>query len=113
MRAVRGATVSQANTEEEILKVTTELLEQIISNNKINSDEIISVIFTSTSDITACFPGKAVREMGLGSISVLDTIAPSINEDLSLCIRIMMYVNTSQILTHVYIGDAKQLRPDR
>ena len=113
MRAVRGATVSPENIEEKILEVTIELLNQIIANNKINPDDIISVIFTSTSDITACFPGKAVREMGLGTISVLDTRAPSINGDISLCIRVMMYVDTSQTLSHVYMGDTKKLRPER
>jgi len=51
--------------------------------------------------------------MGLGRVSVLDMIAPSIDGDVSLCIRIMMYVNTSETLSHVYIGDAKRLRPDR
>jgi chorismate mutase len=113
MRAVRGATVSPENIEEKILEVTIELLNQIIANNKINPDDIISVIFTSTSDITACFPGKAVREMGLGTISVLDTRAPNINGDISLCIRVMMYVDTSQTLSHVYMGDTKKLRPER
>jgi chorismate mutase len=113
MRAVRGATVTPENIEKEILKATTELLDQIVANNKINPDDIISIIFTSTSDVTACFPGKAVREMGLGTISVLDTRAPSINGDIALCIRVMMYVDTSQTLSHVYIGDAKKLRPER
>ena len=113
MRAVRGAALSTANIEEDILEVTIELLNQIITTNSINSDDIISIILTSTPDITACFPGKAVREMGLGRVSVLDMIAPSIDGDVSLCIRIMMYVNTSETLSHVYIGDAKRLRPDR
>lgn len=113
MRAVRGATVSTANIEQDILEVTIDLLNQIITTNSINSDDIISVILTSTPDITACFPGKAVRDMGLGRVSVLDMTAPSIDGDVALCIRIMMYVNTSETLNHVYVGDAKKLRPDR
>jgi chorismate mutase len=113
MKAVRGATVSLSNTEKDILAATSELLNEIFSVNEINLSEIVSIIFTSTSDITAAFPGKAVREIGLGHISVLDTLAPHIQGDIPLCIRVMLNVNTTNVLNHVYLGEAKKLRPDR
>jgi len=113
MKAVRGATVSLSNTEKGILAAASELLNEIFSVNEINSSEIVSIIFTSTSDITVSFPGKAVREMGLGHISVIDTLASNIEGDISLCIRVMLNVNTTKVLNHVYLGEAKKLRPDR
>ena len=113
MKAVRGATVSLSNTEKDILAATSELLNEIFSVNEINSSEIVSIIFTSTSDITVSFPGKAVREMGLGHITVIDTLASNIEGDIPLCIRVMLNVNTTKVLNHVYLGEAKKLRPDR
>jgi len=113
MKAVRGATVSTTNTEKDILAATSDLLNKIFSINEINLSEIVSIIFTSTSDITAAFPGKAVRELGLGDVSVIDNLAPFIDGDIPLCIRVMIHVNTTNVLNHVYIGEAKKLRPDR
>ena len=113
MKAVRGATVSTGNTENEILDATKELLEKILEVNNIESTKIVSVIFTSTSDVTACFPGKAVRKMGFTDISVIDTLAPYIKDDIPLCIRLLLYVNTDTKLNHLYLREAKKLRPDR
>ena len=113
MKAIRGATVSTGNTEKEILDATKELLEKILEINNIESKKIISIIVTSTHDITACFPGKAVRELGLNEISVIDTLAPNIDGDISFCIRLLLYIDTDENLKHLYLREAKKLRPDR
>ena len=113
MKAIRGATVSTGNTENEILDATKELLEKILEVNNIESSKIVSATLTSTSDITACFPGKAVREIGLDEISVIDTLAPNIQGDIPFCIRLLLYVDTDEKLKHLYLREAKKLRPDR
>ena len=80
----------------------------------ISENDIEFVIFTVTSDITEAFPAKAFREIGMTSIAAIDTLAPNINSDLSGCIRILIYLNKDlEEINHVYLDDAKKLRPDR
>jgi|TARA_B100001750_G_C15352866_1_gene518112 chorismate mutase len=113
MKAVRGATVAMADTEEAVIEATRELIEEIISKNSLIQDNIISILLVSTHDITSAFPGKALREMGLGHLAVIDTLAPNIKEDIPLCIRVMLNIDSSNDINHVYLRDAKKLRPDR
>ena len=51
--------------------------------------------------------------MGFTEISVIDTLAPHIKDDIPLCIRLLLYVNTDTKLNHLYLREAKKLRPDR
>ena len=51
--------------------------------------------------------------MGLGHLAVIDTLAPNIKEDIPLCIRVMLNIDSSNDINHVYLRDAKKLRPDR
>ena len=90
------------------------LINEILINNAITENDIEFVIFTVTSDITEAFPAKAFRELGMTSIAAIDTLAPNINSDLSGCIRILIYLNKDlEEINHVYLDDAKKLRPDR
>ena len=45
MKAVRGATVAMADTEEAVIEATRELIEEIISKNSLIQDNIISIFF--------------------------------------------------------------------
>ena len=84
------------------------------SNCSLNEiDKIISVLFTVTHDLTEVFPAKAIRELGYTSIPVIDTLAPNIKNDLKGCIRVMVYYEENIVVKHVYLGEAKTLRPDR
>ena len=48
------------------------------------------------------------------SIAALDAKAPEIQNDLDGCIRILVTVNNDiKDIQHVYLQDAKKLRPDR
>ena len=48
------------------------------------------------------------------SVAAIDTLAPKIEDDLSGCIRILIYLNKDLAeINHVYLDDAKKLRPDR
>ena len=59
VRGVRGATTVLENTKEEIVKHTAELLERIINENNIDTENIASIIFTTTSDVYNEFPAVA------------------------------------------------------
>jgi chorismate mutase len=115
VRAIRGATTANADTREEIIGATLELLKEIEEKNDLKRADAISIIFTVTKDLTAVFPAAAAREMGLTFVPLLDMAAPEIDGSLKKCIRIMIHINTDktkQEIKHVYLRGAKVLRPD-
>ena len=73
VRGVRGATTVSENTKEEIVSSTAELLEKMILENEIDSENIASIIFTTTSDVYNEFPAVAAREiLSLHSVPLLN-----------------------------------------
>ena len=63
-RGVRGAITAEENTAEAILAAARELLALIVEANDLKAEDVASVIFTTTPDLTAAFPARAAREMG-------------------------------------------------
>ena len=98
MKSIRGAIAVVDNNESSIISSAKSLILSVMEEN----------------DITETFPAKAFRELGMTSIAAIDTLAPNINSDLSGCIRILIYLNKDlEEINHVYLDDAKKLRPDR
>ena len=114
MKSIRGAIAVVENNKESIMSSSKKLISEILIKNAINENDIEFAIFTVTSDISVAFPAKAFRELEMTSVAVIDTLAPDIDGDLSGCIRILIYLNKDLAeVHHVYLGDAKKLRPDR
>jgi chorismate mutase len=115
-RGVRGATVADDNTASSILTATRALLQRLVEANGIDLADMASVFFTTSADLTAAFPAQAARDMGWMDVALMCAQEVSIPNDLPRCIRVLIHWNTdrgnSQI-KHVYLGDAKVLRPDR
>lgn len=115
LRAIRGATTVSENTKETVFSAVIEMMEAIISKNKIKAEDMVSIIFTVTPDITAVFPAAAVRKMGITDVPLLDMAAPDIDRALEMCIRVMVHINTelkNSELKHAYLNGAAALRPD-
>ncbi len=115
VRAVRGATSVKENTETEIIDTTCELLREMTSRNDILQDDIISIIFSVTSDISAAFPALAARRLGWNNTALMCTYEIDVPGSLKSCIRVLMHINTEKEnneLKYVYLKDAKSLRPD-
>ena len=113
MIGIRGAIADVSNTSEDIISSTKKLFNEILDTNSLEINKIISVLFTTTHDLTEAFPAKAIRELGHTSISAIDTLAPNVKNDLKGCIRVLVHYNDEINFQHVYLGDAKNLRPDR
>lgn len=116
VRGIRGATTAAANTREAILQATRELLEQLIAANDLHPADIASAYFTLTPDLDACFPAAAARLRGWNEVALLDAQAPRVGGDLARCIRVLIHWNTDRPqneMKHVYLRDARALRPDR
>jgi len=114
--ALRGATTSKHNSVESITSAVEDLLVELVSRNNLIPDQIISVTFSVTKDLDACFPASiARRKTGWEKIALLDCQQMFVKDDLSKCIRLLAYVSlpNEQMPQNPYLGEAKNLRPDR
>lgn len=114
VRAVRGATSAAENTAEAILECTTELLAEVLERNGLTADDLISIIFTATADLTAEFPAVAARVAGLTTVPLLCTSEISVPGSLGRCIRLLLHCTApvDRQIHHVYLREARVLRPD-
>ena len=114
--ALRGATSCEHNSVESITSAVEELLSELFSRNNLVPHQIISVTFSVTSDLDACFPASIARKkIGCEQIALLDCQQMCVKGDLSKCIRLIAYVSlpNNQTPQNPYMGKAKNLRPDR
>jgi cytidylate kinase len=112
MTIIRGAITIKQDEKEEIQSAVKELLEEIVSANNLKREEILSIVFSSTSDIHSYYPAKAAREAGFESSSLFSAMEPEINGGLKLCIRVMLFVERNLKAHPVYLRGAKALRKD-
>ncbi len=114
-RGVRGATTVEANTRDEILKATRQLLALMIRLNGIEAADVASAIFTTTPDLDAEFPALAARQLGWLDVALMCGHEMNVPGALPRCIRILVHWNTdlpAHAIRHVYIKGATALRPD-
>ena len=114
-RGIRGATTASANTAEDILEATQELVTALIDLNGIESEDIASAIFTTTTDLTAMFPAMAARSFGWTEVPMMCAHEMAVPGALTKAVRVLIHVNTTSTpseIRHVYLKDARQLRPE-
>jgi chorismate mutase len=116
IRGIRGATTVESNTRDAILEAAGELLGEIIRANDIQTDDVASAYFSTTTDLNAEFPAVvARRDFGWTNIALMCGHEMDVPGSLRMCLRIMMHVNTEtpqSKVTHVYLRGATVLRPD-
>ena len=113
---IRGATTASGNSVEEIEEVVVELINELISRNNLLETNLLSITFTATKDLDACFPASIARKYnGLDSVAFLDCQQMHVYDDLNFCIRIMAQVLLPQNSSakHPYLRGASKLRTDR
>tara|TARA_B100001121_G_C18432307_1_gene499815 strand:- start:257 stop:640 length:384 start_codon:yes stop_codon:yes gene_type:complete len=116
LTAIRGATTSDGNTEIFIKDAVVELIQNFISLNDLKKENIISITFTVTKDLTACFPASIARKhFNFDSVAFLDCQQMMVPNDMSLCIRMMalVYLKSNCKPVHPYLKGSAKLRPDR
>ena len=113
--AIRGATTVTADDAALIREATRDLLSRIVDANGLATDDIISVIFTVTTDLRAEFPAHGARELGWVDVPLLCTIEMSVPGALHRCIRVLLHAHSARPrgeLRHIYVREARALRPD-
>ncbi|MDE3065377.1 MAG: chorismate mutase [Acidobacteriota bacterium] len=115
LRALRGATTCGADTPEEITGATQELLVELMERNGLDHDDVVSVIFTTSTDLTSLFPATAARGVGFGDVPLLCATEIDVPGAKERCVRVLMHVYSTRprtALIHVYLRDAQSLRDD-
>jgi chorismate mutase len=112
--ALRGAISVDENTEPQILSATTELVSAIIERNALDPAQMVSWLFTCTTDLNAQFPAVAARDLGLDRVPLLCTQEIEVPGSLPRVIRVLLhyYAAADHEPQHVYLGEARTLRKD-
>jgi len=113
---IRGATTASGNSVEEIEDAVVELINELISRNNLIETNLLSITFTSTKDLNACFPASIARKFNeLDSVAFLDCQQMYVSNDVNFCIRIMAQVllPSNNPVKHPYLRGASKLRTDR
>ena len=115
VRAIRGAIQVARNEREDVLEGASELVQKVLAHNSVDPDDLISILFTATPDLTAEFPAYAARQLGLNEVPLMCACEIAVPGAMPRVLRLLAHVDTdlprSQI-RHVYLRGAAQLRSD-
>src|SRR4051794_10362168 len=115
VRAIRGAIQVDADTRDEILEGSAELVREVLKRNDLVADDIISILFTATPDLTAEFPAYAARLLGLTDVPLMCASEIAVPGALPRTLRLLAHVDTDRDraeVRHVYLRGAAALRTD-
>lgn len=116
LRALRGATTARANTAAAIEEAVAELVDVLVDRNGLAGERLVSVTFSVTTDLDACFPAAAARRRpGWDQVALLDCQQMAVAGDLPRCIRLLAHawLDHDREPVHPYLREAVRLRPDR
>ncbi|AEA25976.1 chorismate mutase [Pseudonocardia benzenivorans] len=115
VRAVRGAIQVDSDSRDDILEGSAELVKAVLDRNGLASDDIISIVFTATPDLTAEFPAYAARLLGLTDVPLMCATEIAVPGAMPRVLRLLAHVETPRSradLRHVYLRGAAALRTD-
>lgn len=116
VRGIRGATTVENDSPAEIHEATRELLKELLRANGIDDfEEVSSIIFTTSPDLTSTFPAEAARKIGMSQVPLLCASEIAVPGSMPRCVRILLHWNTDRKqseIVHVYLREARRLRPD-
>jgi len=114
VRTIRGA-ITTENTREDILADAEALLRAIIERNTLSQEDIASILFTCTRDLTAVYPAVAARALGLTEAGLMCAQELYVEGSMEKCVRVLVTVESDLKqgeMKHIYMKEAMQLRPD-
>lgn len=112
---LRGA-VFCANEIDDIELRVSQLYDALVKDNGIVEDDIVSLVFSVTPDLTARNPAAALRKSGRGRDLALFSVQESAADGgRAGVIRALIhcYADAGAKLMHAYLNGAEILRPDR
>ncbi|HEX5810863.1 MAG TPA: chorismate mutase [Pseudonocardia sp.] len=115
VRAIRGAIQVDADTRDDVLEGSAELVNAVLERNSLSPDDIISILFTATPDLTAEFPAYAARLLGLTDVPLMCAGEIAVPGAMPRVLRLLAHVETDlprADVRHVYLRGAAALRSD-
>jgi chorismate mutase len=115
VRAIRGATQLDVDEREHLLERSAELVKAVLEANDLESEDLISILFTVTDDLRAAFPAEAARRMGMGIVPLLCAREIPVEGAMPSVVRVLMHFHSDRGLgevVHVYLDGAEALRDD-
>jgi len=115
VRALRGATTLDHDHRDHLLQRTQQLIDELFERNDLTEDDLISIVFTATDDVSSAFPAEAARLAGITHVPLLCARELQIEGGIRMCIRILVHAYTTRSpheLRHPYLHGARQLRTD-
>jgi chorismate mutase len=115
VRAVRGAIQVDADQPELIFEGVREMLAAVLDRNQLDSQDVISIFFTATTDLTSCFPAAGAREIGFSDVPLLCASEIAVPGAMPRTLRLLAHVETPlprSDIRHAFLGAAAALRDD-
>lgn len=115
VRGIRGATTVEHNDAKEIQEATKELLQMILNENSLCTEDLVSAIFTVTPDLNADFPASSARAIGWQLVPLLCATEIPVPGSLQYCIRVLIHANidcSQKDIRHIFLHNAAMLRKD-
>ena len=115
VRGLRGATTVDEDTVAQVTERSQELMRALLERNGLDEDDVISILFTATPDVSSTFPATAIRAIGFGAVPLLCAAEIAVPGSMPLCIRVLLHVHTTRSrdeMHHVYLHGAQGLRDD-
>ncbi len=115
VRGLRGATTVDTDSPDQVTERSQELVVALMERNELAEDDIVSMLFTATADVTSIFPATAIREIGFGAVPLLCAAEIAVPGAMPRCIRVLLHIHTTKSkdeIHHVYLHGAQGLRDD-
>ena len=81
----------------------------------VGADDLISILFTATEDLSSVFPAEAARRMGLGRVPLMCAREIAVDGAMPGVVRLLVHFHSDLGLDeveHVYLDGAESLRDD-
>ncbi len=113
-RAVRGAIQVNQNTAPAIERASTRLVTEVLRQNTIAEDHIVSILFSMTEDLTAANPATGLRRTGFSTTPLFCAQEARVDGALPRVIRALVTYEAEGggAPVPVYLDGAERLRPD-
>jgi chorismate mutase len=116
LQALRGAITCTEDSKAEIDAKTARLVKELFARNELTQDDVVSIFFTSTPDLTAEFPASSARAaLGLDRVALLGAQEQAVPHGTPRCVRVLVHCYSERSrdeLHHVFLEGAAALRAD-
>ena len=115
VRALRGATQVDGDEREIVLAATRELVGEVLSRNELGPQDVVSIVFTATRDLTAVAPALAARQLGLHDAALICAQEMWVEGSMPRVVRLLAHVETTRRrneVVNVYLHGTEVLRAD-